>query len=64
MAVADGRDPQRSGPEALAPVAAVAALVLGYVFGERVGLVAGLGEDLDRVGDLLDLRVLELLPGW
>ena len=63
MAVADARDPQRAGPESLAPVVAVAALVVGDVLGERLGPVAGLGEYLDRVGDLFDLRVLELLAG-
>ena len=45
----------------MAPVLAVAAPVVGDVLGERLGAVAGLGEDLDRGGDLLDLRVLELL---
>ncbi|MGO9499552.1 MAG: hypothetical protein ACLQA5_23000 [Solirubrobacteraceae bacterium] len=45
----------------MAPVLAVAAPVIGDVLGGRLGAVAGLGEDLDRGGDLLDLRVLELL---
>ena len=68
-AVADAREPERAAPESLAPVLAAAALVVGDVLGERLGAVAGLGEDLDRLGDLLDLRVLELLAvgrraGW
>src|SRR5438270_428622 len=45
----------------MAPVLAVAAPVIGDLPGERLGAVAGLGEDLDRGGDLLDLCVLELL---
>ena len=49
VAVADGSRAERAGPEALAPVLAVAALVVGDVLGERLGAVAGLGEDLDRV---------------
>ena len=49
----------------MAPVLAVPASVVGNLLGERLGAVAGLGEDLDRSGDLLDLGVLELLcrPG-
>ena len=48
-AVADAREPQHAGPESLAPVLAAAALVVGDVLGERLGPVAGLGEDLDRL---------------
>ena len=47
----------------MAPVLAVAASVIGDLLGERLGAVAGLGEDLDRGGDLFDLRVFELLAG-
>ena len=59
--VAEARDPERAAPEPMPPVLAVVAPVVANVLGERLGAVAGLGEDLDRGGDLLDLRVLELL---
>jgi len=61
VAVAEAREAERAAPEWLAPVFAVADPVVGDVLGERLGAVAGLGEDLDRLGDLLDLRVAKLL---
>ena len=63
VAVAEAREPERAAPESMAPVLAVPAPVFGNVLGERLGPVASLGEDLDRGGDLFDLRVFELLAG-
>ena len=57
VGVAEAGGPERASPEPLAPVLPVSLPVVGDQEGERVGGPAGLGEHLDRVGELRALAL-------